>query len=122
VFETPVLDQKQNEKTIKRIKDLDKLDLPNLVKLAYDGLVLGPNQFLILPQQPQKTMLASKVVKIDSRIINLLCKSYLLKHLVFYISVKILIVFAIIFLFFTQICRYFLSHVKLIKSRSLVEP
>ena len=49
-----------------RIKDLDKL---NLIKLAYGGLVLGLNYILLLPQLPHKIMLASKVVKRDSKII-----------------------------------------------------
>ena len=44
-----------------------------LVKLAYDGLVLGSTQFLLLPQLSQKMMFASKVVKNDSKIIILLC-------------------------------------------------
>ena len=38
-------------------------------KFAYGGPVLGSSQFLLLPQLPQKMMLASKVVKIDSKII-----------------------------------------------------
>ena len=37
------------------------LDRPNLVKLCYGGLVLGLSQFSLLPQLPQKMMLASKV-------------------------------------------------------------
>ena len=41
-------------------------------KFAYGGPVLGSSQFLLLPQLPQKMMLASKVVKIDSKIIILL--------------------------------------------------
>jgi len=42
-------------------------------KIAYGGLVLGSSQFLILPQLPLKMMLASKVVKIDLKIIISLC-------------------------------------------------
>ena len=32
---------------------------------AYGGQVLGSSQFLVLPQLPEKTKLASKVVKIN---------------------------------------------------------
>ena len=35
-------------------------------KFAYGGPVLGLSQFSILPQLPQKMMLASKVVKFNS--------------------------------------------------------
>jgi len=49
-----------------RIKDLDKL---KLVKICNNGQVLGSSQFSLLPQLPQKTMLASKVVKNDSKIV-----------------------------------------------------
>ena len=42
-------------------------------KIANGGLVLGSSRFLLLPQPPQKMMLASNVVKIVSRIIILLC-------------------------------------------------
>ena len=38
-------------------------------KFAYGGLVLGSSQFSVLPQLPHKMMLASKVVKTDSKII-----------------------------------------------------
>ncbi len=38
------------------------------------GLILSSSQFLILPQLPQKIRLASKVVKVDSKIIILLPK------------------------------------------------
>ena len=38
-------------------------------KISYGGLVLGSSQFLLLPQLPQIMTLASKVVKIDSKII-----------------------------------------------------
>jgi len=38
-------------------------------KLGYGGLVLGSRQFLLLPQLPQKTPIASKVVKSNSKII-----------------------------------------------------
>ena len=41
-------------------------------KIAHSGLVLGSSQFLLLPQLPQKKMRASKVVKIDLKIIILL--------------------------------------------------
>jgi hypothetical protein len=43
-------------------------------KSANGGLILSLSQFLILPQLPQKIKLASKVVKIDSKIIILLPK------------------------------------------------
>jgi hypothetical protein len=38
-------------------------------KFAYSGSVLSSSQFSILPQLPQKMKLASKVVKIDPKII-----------------------------------------------------
>ncbi len=38
-------------------------------KFANGGLILRSSQFLILPQLPQKMKLASKVVKIDLKII-----------------------------------------------------
>ena len=38
-------------------------------KFAYGGPVLDSSQFLLLPQLPQKMTLASKMVKIDSKII-----------------------------------------------------
>ena len=38
-------------------------------KSANLGLILTLSQFLILPQLPQKIKLASKVVKVDSKII-----------------------------------------------------
>ena len=46
------------------ITHLNKL---NLVKLCYGGLVLGSRQLLILPQLAQIMILASKVVKNDSK-------------------------------------------------------
>ena len=62
VFETPVLQSLSGIWTSL-----------NLVKLGYGGLVLGSSQFLLLPKLPQKMMIASKVVKSDSKIIILLC-------------------------------------------------
>jgi len=50
--------------------DLDEL---NLVRLAYSGKVLGSSQFLLLPQQPEKVKIPSKVVKSNLKIIILLC-------------------------------------------------
>jgi hypothetical protein len=38
-------------------------------KFAYGGSILNSSQFLPLPQLPQKMELASKVVKVDSKII-----------------------------------------------------
>jgi hypothetical protein len=38
-------------------------------KSANGGLILSLSQFLILPQQPQNIKLASKVVKVNSKII-----------------------------------------------------
>jgi hypothetical protein len=38
-------------------------------KSANGGSILSASQFLILPQLPQKIKLASKVVKVDSKII-----------------------------------------------------
>ena len=46
--------------------------------LGYIGLILGSNQFLLLPQLPQKILLASKVVKSDSKIIISLCLVWIL--------------------------------------------
>jgi hypothetical protein len=43
-------------------------------KSANGGLILSLSQFLILPQLPQKIKLASKVVKVDSKIIDSLPK------------------------------------------------
>jgi len=43
-----------------------------LDKLGYVALVLGSTQFSLLSQLPQRIMLASKVVKIDSKMIVLL--------------------------------------------------
>ena len=51
-----------------RIKDLEKL---NLVKLAFGGKVLSSSRFLQLPTLPQNMTFASKVDKIDSKIIIL---------------------------------------------------
>jgi hypothetical protein len=38
-------------------------------KFAYGGLILSSSQFLLLPQLPLKMELASKVVKVDLKII-----------------------------------------------------
>jgi hypothetical protein len=38
-------------------------------KFAYGGSILSSSQFLLMPQLPQKMELASKVVKVDSKII-----------------------------------------------------
>jgi hypothetical protein len=43
-------------------------------KSANGGSILSSSQFLILPQLPQQIKLASKVVKVDSKIIILLPK------------------------------------------------
>ena len=59
------------------ITDLDKL---YLAKIRNGGLVLGLCQFPLLLQLPQKMMLASKVVKIDSEIIVLLHQSKSVTH------------------------------------------
>jgi hypothetical protein len=37
-------------------------------KFAYAGSILSSRHFLLLPQPPQKILLALKVVKIDSKI------------------------------------------------------
>jgi len=42
-------------------------------KFPEGGSVLSSSQFSILPQLPLKTMLGLKVVKIDSKVSNLLC-------------------------------------------------
>ncbi len=71
------------------IMDLDKLALAwryivfhRQGKLGYGGLVLGlhSSQFLLLPKLPQKITLNSKVVKIDSKIIILLCQFKSVAH------------------------------------------
>jgi hypothetical protein len=41
-------------------------------EFAHGGLILSSSQFLLLPQLPQKMELASKAVKVDSKIIVLL--------------------------------------------------
>ncbi len=46
-------------------------------KFAYSGSILSSSQFLLLPQLPQKMELASKVVKVDSKIIISLPKIYI---------------------------------------------
>jgi hypothetical protein len=43
-------------------------------KSANGGSILSSSQFLILPQLPQKMKLASKVVKVDSKMIISLLK------------------------------------------------
>ena len=60
-----------------RMKDLDKL---KLVKLAFGGQVLSSSQFLLLHHLPENMTLASKVVKIDSKIIIRLCRSNFVTH------------------------------------------
>ena len=49
-------------------------------KFACGGQVLGSSQFSLLPQLPEKTKLASKVVKIDSKIIILRHESKSVTH------------------------------------------
>ena len=49
-------------------------------KFAYGGLVLGSSQFTLLPQLPQKMTLNLKVVKFDSKVVILLCKSKSVTH------------------------------------------
>jgi hypothetical protein len=44
-------------------------------KSANGGSILSTSQFLILPQLPQKIKLASKVVKVDSKIIISILRS-----------------------------------------------
>lgn len=41
-------------------------------KFCYGGLVSCSSRFFILPEPPQKTIFGSKVVQIDSKIINLI--------------------------------------------------
>jgi hypothetical protein len=41
-------------------------------KFAYGGSILSSSQFLLLAELPQKMELASKVVKVDSKLIILL--------------------------------------------------
>ena len=48
-----------SDKRTECVMDLEKL---NLVKLGYGGLGLGSSQFLLLPQMPQKMMLASNLL------------------------------------------------------------
>ena len=54
-------------------RDLDKLAL---VKLGYDGSVLGSSQFLLLPQLPQKMTLTLKVTQnlLENNHLDLLVK------------------------------------------------
>ena len=52
----------------------------NLAKLGNGGSALGSRQFFLLPQLPQKMILDSNVVKIDSEIIILLRKSKSVTH------------------------------------------
>ena len=49
-------------------------------KIHNDGSILGSSQFLLLPKLPHKMTLASKVVKIDSKIVILLCLSKSATH------------------------------------------
>jgi len=52
-------------------------------KFAYGGLIIGSSQFTLLgllPQLPLIMMLSLKVVKIDSKTSNLLCKSKSVTH------------------------------------------
>ena len=58
-------------------------------EIAYGGLVLGLSQFSILPQLPLKMTLASKVVKIDLKIIISRCKSKSVTHSVGECSLKL---------------------------------
>ena len=51
-----------------------------MVKLSYVGLVLGSSQFSLVSQLPQYMMLASKVIRISSKIIILLHLSKSLTH------------------------------------------
>jgi len=46
------------------LTDLVKI---NFVKFEYGGMVSGLSQFLLLPQLPQKIIVALKVIKIDSK-------------------------------------------------------
>ena len=55
------------------LKNITNLDKFNLVKICNGGLVLGSSQFSLLPKLPQKMMLASKVVTIESKIVISLC-------------------------------------------------
>ena len=50
------------------------------LKFAYGGQVSVLSQFSLLPQLPEKTKLASKVVKIDSKIIILRHESKSVTH------------------------------------------
>ena len=49
-------------------------------EFACGGLVLGLNQFTLLPQLAPKMMLNLNVVKIDTKIIILICKSKSVTH------------------------------------------
>jgi len=53
------------------------------VKFPDGGSVLGSSQFTLLPQLTLKILLHSKVVKIDQKIILLLCKSKSETHSVY---------------------------------------
>ena len=54
----------------------------NLVKIRREVLVLGSSQFRLLPQLPQKMILTSKVVKVDSKIKISLHQSKYVTHCV----------------------------------------
>jgi hypothetical protein len=55
--------------TVKINADLGKFQIFRQAEFAYGGSILSSSQFLILPQLPQKIQSASKVVKIDWKII-----------------------------------------------------
>ena len=57
------------------LKDTEPSHRYGQAKISYGGLVFGSTQSLLLPQLPQKMMLASKVVKSDSKIIISLLQS-----------------------------------------------
>jgi hypothetical protein len=58
--------------TIKYNYFVKMLHIFGKAKLCYCGLVLCSSRFFILPQLPQKTTHASKVIQIDKKIINLI--------------------------------------------------
>ncbi len=61
--------QKVRSVKIKDVTTVCFTDLGKLNLLMVGGSILSSSQFLLLPQLPQKMELASKVVKVDSKII-----------------------------------------------------
>ena len=72
-------------------------------------MVLGSSQFLLLLQLPQKTMLATKVVKICSKIIISLCKSKSVTYALVWLCVTYKVVDFKLWIFYSLECKTHLS-------------